>query len=127
MEEDLNNISLSDLQIAIMRTLWNKPNSTTLEVVEALRPDRSLANTTVATVLARLEKRGLVGITKTGRQHYFHALVSEAQIQRSMVADLLSTLFSGNAHDLVQHLVREDEISAKDIEQIQQLFRREGK
>jgi BlaI family penicillinase repressor len=127
LEDNLDNVSLSDLQIAVIRTLWNKPDSSILEVVEALRPKRSLAHTTVATILARLEKRGLVGISKNGRHHNFHALVSEAQIQRSMVADLLSSLFMGNANNLLKHLVREDEISATDIEQIQDLFNRQEK
>lgn len=127
LEDDLNNISLSDLQIAVIRTLWNKPDSSILEVVETLRPNRSLAHTTVATILSRLEKRGLVGIKKNGRHHNFHALVTEAQIQRSMVADLLSSLFMGNANNLLKHLVREDEISATDLEQIKGLFNRKEK
>ena len=121
------NVSLSDLQITLMRVLWSKPHSTTLEVVEAMRPTRALAHTTIATLLSRLEKRGLIASTKQGRLHSYHALISETQVQRSMVADLLSSLFMGNANALVKHLVREDEIDVGDLEQIQKLLSQQEK
>lgn len=126
MDDDLNNVSLSDLQIAIMRALWNKPNSSTSEVVEALRATRPLAHTTVATLLTRLEKRGLVATSRDGRQLIYRALLSESQVQRSMVSDLVSSLFMGNTSALLSHLVSQDEIAKDDLEAIRQLIESKG-
>jgi predicted transcriptional regulator len=53
-------VSLTDLQLAIVRILWERGASSVVEVQEALAPERSLAQTTVATILTRLEKRGVV-------------------------------------------------------------------
>ena len=50
---------LTDLQLAIMRALWQRAN-TVADITAALEPERSLAPTTVATLLRRLEARGLV-------------------------------------------------------------------
>ncbi len=126
MDEE-NNVTLSDLQISILRILWVKPESTTMEVLEALRPQRMLAHTTVSTLLTRLEKRGIVASTRNGRIHHYRALISENQVQKSMVTDLLSSLFFGNAQALVKHLVSEDEISADDLAQIQKLLSKKGR
>jgi BlaI family penicillinase repressor len=127
MDEDLSKVSLSDLQLAVMRTLWNKPGSSTSEVAEILRCSRNLAYTTVSTLLTRLEKRGLISATRDGRQLVYRAVVSEFEIKKSMVSDLLASLFQGSANELVSHLVDEKEIKASDLEKIRQLFEEGGK
>ena len=53
-------VSLSELQLSLMRVLWQRGEASTAEVAEALRGERDLAHTTVATLLTRLEKRGLL-------------------------------------------------------------------
>jgi BlaI family transcriptional regulator, penicillinase repressor len=126
-DEESQDVSLSDLQLAIMRALWAKPGSSTADVVEALRTERSLAHTTVATLLTRLEKRGLVISSREGRQLIYRAAVSESQVKRSMVSGLLSSLFAGDARALLTHLLREDEIKASDLEQMRALLNKKGK
>lgn len=120
MEEDSKNVSLSEPQLALMRVLWSKPNSSVSEVVDAMRQTRPLAHTTIATMLSRLEKRGLVTTIKEGRQLIYRATYSEAEIQKSMVSELLSSVFMGNARALLSHLVSEEEIKEEDLEQIRQ-------
>lgn len=120
MEEDSKSVSLSEPQLALMRVLWSKPNSTVSEVVDAMRTVRPLAHTTIATMLSRLEKRGLVSTQKDGRQLIYSANLSESEVQKSMVSELLSSLFLGNARALLSHLVSEEEIKAEDLEQIRE-------
>lgn len=127
MDDDLNNVSLSDLQLAIMRTLWKKPNSTTTEVVESVRASRPLAHTTIATLLTRLEKRGLVEVSRDGRQLCYRALLSESQVKKSMVSDLVSSLFMGNTSALLSHLVKEQEIDEDELETIRNMLEKKRK
>ncbi|WP_395006393.1 BlaI/MecI/CopY family transcriptional regulator [Undibacterium sp.] len=126
MDEDTDKVSLSDLQLSIMRVLWEQPHSSAAQVTENLRGSRDLAHTTVATLLTRLEKRGLLRSQREGRQIFYTALMSESQIQRSMLADLLATVFRGNTPALLSHLVQEDEIKADDLEKIRQLIEDKG-
>lgn len=122
MDEETSDVSLSDLQLDIMRVLWATPDASVVSVAEALRAKRALAHTTVATMLTRLEKRGVVASKRDGRQLLYTALVSESQVQRSMVSGLLSSLFRGNASALLSYLVREDEIAASDLEKMRALL-----
>ncbi len=115
-------VSLSDLQLAVMRVLWQQPGASTADVVEALAVSRPLAHTTVATLLTRLEKRGLVAVVRNSRQLHYEARVTEAQVRRSMVASLLGSLFDGDGGALLAHLVREDEVNAGDLERIETLL-----
>ena len=114
--------SLSDLQLDIMRVLWDRGACTTTEVTEALKAERGLAHTTVSTLLTRLEKRGVAAVEKSGRQLIYRPAVDEAQVRRSMVSGLLDSLFGGDAQALVAHLVREDEIAAEDLAAVRDLL-----
>lgn len=118
----VDDVALSELQIAVMRVLWSQPEASTADVAQALAEQRGLAHTTVATLLSRLEKRGVVAARRDGRQLVYRAVASEDQVRRSMVAGLLSSVFGGDAPALVSHLVRESEIGADDLERIKRLL-----
>jgi len=111
-------VALSDLQIAVMRVLWQQGETSVTDVAAVLAEERGLKYTTVATLLTRLEKRGVVGQRRDGRQLVYRALASEPQVRRSMVADLLGSLFGGDARELVAHLVNESEIAPGDLERV---------
>jgi BlaI family transcriptional regulator, penicillinase repressor len=117
-----NDIGLSEVQVAVMRVLWNARKATTAAVHERMGKPRSLAYTTVATLLTRLEKRGLVKSKMDGRERVFEPLVSEADVQRHMVSDLVSNLFRGDPSALVSHLVRDSEFDAADLETIRRML-----
>jgi predicted transcriptional regulator len=126
-EDDPQDVSLSELQLALMRVLWARGEASTAEVAEALRGERDLAHTTVATLLTRLDKRGLLASRRDGRQLKYRPLVSQAQVQRSMVSGLVSSLFGGDARALVSHLLREDEIAPSDLDKMRALLAGKGK
>ncbi len=121
---DDDQISLSELQLALMRVLWTQDTCSAADMVQALRPERTLAYTTVATLLTRLERRGVVAAERDGRQLIYRALISEADVQRSMVSGLLSNLFEGKASALLNHLMQEDEINADDLTRMRKLLAR---
>ena len=119
-------VSLSELQIALVRVLWRRGESSTADVAAELADERGIKHTTVATLLTRLEKRGVVAQRREGRQLFYHALVGEAQVRRSMVADLIGALFDGDARALVAHLVQESEIAPGDLAKVRKRLARGG-
>jgi len=119
-------VSLSELQIALVRVLWRRGESSTADVAAELADERGIKHTTVATLLTRLEKRGVVAQRREGRQLFYRALVGEAQVRRSMVADLIGALFDGDARALVAHLVQESEIAPGDLAKVRKRLARGG-
>lgn len=115
-------VSLTDLQLAIVRILWSRGPSTVVEVQEGLLPDRSLAQTTVATLLSRLEKRGVVSHQIVGRQFRYEAEVTEPEVRRSMVGELTSMLFDGRPAALISHLIVERDIQPGDLDEVKRLI-----
>ena len=113
---------LSDLQLATMRVLWEKGEATVAEVHAELHADRGLAPTTVATTLARLEKRGVVTHETEGRQYVYRPLVAEEDVRRSMVGALTDQLFEGDPAALVNHLLTKRDIEPDELERLKQLI-----
>ena len=118
---------LSELQMAVMRILWNGGEATAAQVHELMQKDRALAFTTVATVLSRLEKRGLVSHRTEGRKYIYRPEVAEKDVRRSMVTDIVDRLFKGDASALVNHLLTENEIDADDLEKVKAFIEAAGK
>ena len=113
---------LGDLQLAIMRSLWRKGEATVAEVHEDLEAERGLALTTIATMLAKLEKKGVVGHRMDGRRFIYQPRIDEGQVRRSMVAELTSQLFRGDVTALVNHLLSEHEIDPAELAQLKALI-----
>ncbi len=113
---------LTELQFAILRVLWERGHATVAEICEALRAERGLALTTVATLLSRLEKRGVVTHETRARQFVYHALVTEAEVRHSMVHELTERLFDGDVAELMTHLLRGQEIDPGDLERIKAML-----
>lgn len=108
-------LDLTELQIALLRVLWARGEATVVDVWQAMHRERGLAQTTVATILSRLEKRGVVSRTAVNRQYVYRALVSETDVRQSMVGGLAENLFGGDVTALVNHLLTSHEIAPGDL------------
>ncbi len=117
--------SLTDLQLDLLRVLWERGEATVVDVRKAVQPTRDLAHSTVATVLTRMEKRGLVQRRAEGRQYVYAAAVAPESVQRSMVNEFSETkdrLFGGDIADMVTQLLNENEVDADDLARVRRMI-----
>lgn len=114
-----------ELQIAILRVLWERGEATVRQVRDDLAPERDPAVSTVATVLSRLEEQGAVGHRKDGRRYVYRPEIRRDEVRRSMVEELVDRLFGGEPSELVGHLLREREIDGADLDRLQALVESE--
>lgn len=110
--------SLGDLQLAIMRVLWESGEASAAQVHRSLYPTRALAPTTIATMLSKMERKGVVTHRQEGRQFLYRHLVAEGDVNRTMVGDLVDRLFAGDAMELVNHLLVEGDIDLDELEEL---------
>jgi len=118
--------SVGDLQLAILKILWEREEATVAMVHEMLRPARGLALSTIATMLRKMEARGLVTHRQEGRQFVFKALRDRSEIDRGMVGQLVDRLFGGDPLALVDHLIREGEVDFDQLESLRERVELEG-
>ena len=109
---------LTDLQYSIMRVLWDRGQASAADICQALQAERGLALSTVATLLSRLEKRGVVAHETRARQYVYKPLVTESEAQRTMVSELTDRLFDGDVTALLSHLLSAREMSPGDLARV---------
>ena len=125
-DQDTQDVSLSALQLELMRALWAREEASVADLAAALADKRDLAHTTVATLLTRLARRGLVAARRDGRQLLYRAAVAEPEVRRSMVGDLLRTVFGGDPKALLTHLLSEREVNVRDLDRVRDLLARKS-
>ena len=117
---------LTDLQISILSVLWRRGEATILDIHEELWPERRVAQSTISTLLGRLEKKGHVSHREEGRQYVYRAVVGRDEVRRDVTADFLEQarpLFSGDMGLLVSHLLRERDVTPDDIQRAREVLR----
>lgn len=78
-----------DLERAVLAVLWESSHPCTARDVQDALPERSLATTTVLTVLTRLERKGLVEREREGRAHRYRPTASREEHIASLMRDAL--------------------------------------
>ena len=119
---------LGKLQLRIMQALWEQGPGTVADVQERLAVEESggedsgLAYTTVATMLRKMEDRGLVEHEAEGRKFIYRAAVAERDVTRSMTHDILDRLFEGSLSDMVSHLLTSREVSPRELAKLEKMI-----
>src|SRR5436190_24392961 len=113
---------LTELQLSILRLLWQRDEATVAELWEALYDERGLAQTTIATLVSRLQRRGIVARRTQDRQFVYRALITEADVQHSMVSELTERVFAGDVTALVNHLLSEREMTPGDLARVREMI-----
>jgi BlaI family transcriptional regulator, penicillinase repressor len=115
-------LRLGDLQLRILRILWRHHEATVAEVMAELGRASRLAYTTVATMLRKMETRGLVRHRVEGRTFIYRSLVGEEQVSRKLTDHLLERLFQGSLPGMVSHLLSTREVSADELAELERLI-----
>ncbi len=114
---------LGDLQLRIMKVLWERGPLGAADVQEALG-GAELAYTTVATMLRKMEQRGLLSHQVDGRRFVYKAAVKPETVTRSMAGDILDRLFEGDLADMVSHLLTTREVNRDELARLEKLIAR---
>ena len=114
---------LGDLQLRILQSLWVRPDASVADVHSELKPERDLAYTTIATMLRKMEARGLVTHREEGRSFLYRAKVAADEVSRSVGNHLVEKLFEGSLAGAVQHLLTTREVSRAELDELEKLIK----
>jgi predicted transcriptional regulator len=115
----------TDGELEILHVLWSAGPMSLSAVCEALRQDRDVAATTVATMLRVMSDKNLVKRTGGGRGATWSAAVSQQKTERGMVRKLVDRVFDGAADRLAAHLVEGGQLSATQLTELRRLIDRQ--
>ena len=114
--------SLTPLQLSVMQVLWARDEASVVDVQKGMTGKR-LALTTVATLLTRLEQRGLLAHRVEGRQYVYRARVTPIDVRQSVTRDLLGSLFHGDVTAFVTQLLDARDLTREEIADLKRLIK----
>lgn len=109
---------LTDLQQAILNIIWSKGPVTSEQVREALLPRHPLRDSTVRTLLRRLETRGYVTHRLEGKVFLFSAAVAHQRVAARTVQQVIDRFWGGSVQQFLTGLVDEKVLTIKEIERL---------
>lgn len=113
---------LGDLQLRILQQLWERAEASVPEIHKAVSARAELAYTTVATMLRKMEERGLVAHRVEERKFIYRAQVKEQDVTRNMSSHLMERLFEGSLSDMVCHLLDTRRVSRDELDRLEKLI-----
>lgn len=113
---------VTDAELAILRQLWSESPATIRQVTDALYDGTDSDYATVKKLLARLEKKGFVRRDSTSTAHAFEATLTQDELLGLRLQGLADNLCEGSRTPLLMHLLRTDELTAKERSELRQLI-----
>jgi BlaI family transcriptional regulator, penicillinase repressor len=108
---------LTKAEEELMHLYWEKGESTVTDLITEM-PDPKPAHSTISTITRILENKGFLDHKAYGRTYVYFPLVMKEDYSRFSILALVSNYFKGSMNELVSFLVKEDELSIKDLDEI---------
>jgi predicted transcriptional regulator len=114
---------VSDAELAVLQTLWDRGPSTIRQVTDALYPDGTDASyASVQVFLGRLEAKGHVRRDRSGHAHVFHAVTGREALVGQRLRVMAEQLCGGMMGPLLTHLLKAETLSEKERQELRQLM-----
>jgi BlaI family penicillinase repressor len=114
--------TLTPQELAIMKVVWRLEKATVRDVCDALRTTRTVAYTTVMTMMKILEEKGYLLKTRVERAYVYRPARPRTQVVGAMVRDFVDRVFDGAAGSLMLHLAKDRRLSKDERARIRRLI-----
>jgi BlaI family transcriptional regulator, penicillinase repressor len=106
---------LTELQQAILDRLWSNGPATAEQIREALLPAYQLKDSSVRTLLRRLEARGYVSHRLEGKTFVYHAMLAPKRVAAHSVRQIIDRFWSGSVEQFLTGMVDEKILTPAEI------------
>ncbi|HPH37643.1 MAG TPA: BlaI/MecI/CopY family transcriptional regulator [Sediminibacterium sp.] len=117
---------LTKAEEQIMQTIWKLETAFLKDIIEA-QPDPKPHSNTIATIVKILVDKGFVGVNQIGRVHQYFPIVTKEEYSSSTIRNLVEGYFEGSFADAVSFMVKQKDISVKELELLLQEMKKSKK
>ncbi len=113
-------VKISDAELEVMKVVWKRGKTTSMEIIEDLKDSRWNYNT-IRTLIKRLLVKGAIEIVKKeGKTYTYSATITERDYKGEVTRNLLQKLYHGSLDDLVIQYCREEALTIEQIKEMNQ-------
>ena len=119
---------LTDLENDIMAVVWKAGPCSVEAVHQVVGPRREVKETTVRTLLRRLEQKGYLRHEAAGRAYLYHAVEPSRSLAARAVRQIIDRFCQGSVEELVSGMVDAKVLTKSELKRLEDFVRqhREG-
>lgn len=117
----MENRTLGQLELDVLKIVWDRQVCTVPEVAEELGRQRGYARTTILTVMQRLHKKGFLDRRKEGGVFRYFPTEKKDDVLGGLLRQFVDSIFEGSSASLVQHLAGGG-AAPEELEQIRRII-----
>jgi len=108
-----------------MKVIWPRGQATVREVYDELRAHRTIAYTSVQTMMNVLETKGHLKREPGEKANVYSPVRPQQAVVKSMVREFVNRVFDGSARPLLVHLLKEKSLTDRERRELQKLLDKE--
>ena len=110
--------SLSGLENTVMQVIWSEGPCSADRVRQALADKKALKDSTVRTILRRLEEKGFVTHEAEGRAYVYRHLIAPESAAARAVRQIIDRFCGGSVEGLLMGLVGDRVLDARELKEL---------
>ncbi len=115
--------TIPDSELDVLKVLWERGQATVREALETLRvAGREWSYATVATLLDRLESKGLVASDRRELAFVYRPLITEQEVRQKRLSSLVDKLYQGEPGLLVLHLLKSHPLNSSQAKEVRSIL-----
>lgn len=119
--------TIPDSELDVLNILWDRGKGTVREVLDACKAaGRQWTYATVATLLDRLEQKGLITSDRRELAFVYTPKIAAQEVRRKRVDSLVDKLYQGEPGLLVLHLLQQHRLDPEHARQVRDLLEQGG-
>lgn len=115
-------IPLSRSERELMELVWDRTESTVLEITQLINQRRPIARNTVRTLMERMEEKGWLSHRVEGRSYVYCAVVPREESLGQRVLDMVDKACGGNPEKLMMALLEYRGLSVEESKRIRMML-----
>ncbi len=113
---------ISDAEFEVMKILWREAQPVSFgDIRTELSKKMGWEKSTIATLLRRLQKKGVVSVEEK-EVHYYTSNITKDEYIRAKEKSMIDKLYEGSAKKFVAALCHRGELTEADIDELKSYF-----
>ena len=114
---------LTELENEVMRAVWDAGPCSVEAVHQTVSRKRSLKETTIRTLLRRLEQKGYLRHKEDGRAYIYQAVEPARNLAARAVRQIIDRFCQGSVEELVSGMVESKVLSKRELDNLEAFVR----
>ena len=114
--------NISEAELEVMQVLWQRGESTSLEIISEVKKKKEWKNNTIMTLVSRLVNKEFIDVIREDKSLLIYKpKVSEYDYKSKETNNFIEKLYNGSINNMLVAFAKSKKLSKKDLEDLMKL------